>query len=249
MHSQNALTTIEITGYIFFEDASPVHQREGTDPQRCMNTPPVKLLKEEQASSTYFSTEDAMTISRIRLHSSNLATFTFEFFHRLNIIPGQAAVLDFTSFLGASPYRHMAPESPNLVNNDRLRTWTSVADGVGTTFSLTMRLKPGGAVTGALFNIANKLSAVRPELPADPHPLGLSATLLGTAGDFSLEPPDPHEDAKIVDTGEPEQMSVQRKVPMKLLWIAGEIGITPFLAMLIPSYFADVIEAAAHEVT
>jgi hypothetical protein len=128
MHSQNALTTIEIAGYIFIEDALPVRQCEGTDPQRStMYAPPVKLLKEEQASSTYFSTEDAMTISRIRLHSS-------------------------TSFLGASPYRHMAPESPNLVNDDRIRTWTiswssswtSVADGVGTTFSLTMRLKPGG---------------------------------------------------------------------------------------------------------
>jgi hypothetical protein len=69
MPSQNALTTIEITGYIFIEDALPVRQREGTDPQRSMHAPPVKLLREEQASSTYFSTEDAMhvTLSRIRL--------------------------------------------------------------------------------------------------------------------------------------------------------------------------------------
>jgi ferredoxin-NADP reductase len=64
-------------------------------------------------------------------------------------------------------------------------------------------------------------------------------------------------------------MSVQRKVPMKLFWVAGGIGITPFLAMLIPSYSAEheitlllfsrepdvmlsllssAIEAAAHEV-
>lgn len=279
MPSQNALTTIEITGYIFIEDALPVRQHEGTDPQRSMYAPPVKLLREEQASSTYFSTEDAMhvTLSRIRLHSSNLATFTFESPHKLNIVPGQAAVLDFTSFLGASPYRHMAPESPNLVNDDRIRTWTiswssswtSVADGVGTTFSLTMRLKPGGAVTGALFDIANKLSGVRLELLEDSRPLGLSVTLLGIAGDFGLEPPGPHEGAKIVDTGEAEQMSVQRRVPMKLLWVAGGIGITPFLAMLIPSYSAEyeitlllssrepdvilsllssAIEAAAHEV-
>ncbi|KIK34494.1 hypothetical protein CY34DRAFT_812848 [Suillus luteus UH-Slu-Lm8-n1] len=246
MPSQNALTTIEITGYIFIEDALPVRQQE--------YSPPVKLLKEEQASSTYFSTEDAMhvTLSRIRLHSSNFATFTFESPNRLNIIPGQAAILDFTSFLGASPYRHMAPESPNLARR-----------------SLTMRLKPGGAVTGALFNIANKLSAVCPELLEDSRPLGLSVTLLGIAGDFGLEPLDPHEGTRIVETGEAEQMSVQRKVTMKLLWIAGRIGITPFLAMLIPSYSAEyeitlllssrepdvilsllsgAIEAAAHKV-
>lgn len=279
MPSQNALTTIEITGYIFIEDALPVRQREGTDPQRSMYSPPVKLLKEEQASSTYFSTEDAIhvTLSRIRLHSSDLATFTFESPHKLNIIPGQAAILDFTSLLGASSYRHMASESPNSVNDDRIRTWTvswcsswtSVADGVGTAFSLTMRLKPGGAVTGALFSIANKLSAVRSELLEDSRPLGLNVTLFGIAGDFGLEPPDPHEGAKIADTREEEQMSVQKNVPKKLLWIAGGIGITPFLAMLIPSYSAeyeitlllstrepdvmlsllsDAIEAAGHEV-
>lgn len=279
MPSQNALTTIEVTGYIFIEDALPVRQREGTDPQRSMYAPPVKLLKEEQASSTYFSTEDAIhvTLSRIKLHSSNLATFTFESPHKLNIIPGQAAILDFTSFLGASPYKHMAPESPNLVNDDRIRTWTiswcsswtSVADGVGTKFSLTMRLKPDGAVTGALFSIANKLSEVRPELLEDSRPLGLSVTLLGIAGDFVLEPTDPHEGAKIAVTREGEQSSVQRNVPNKLLWIAGGIGITPFLAMLISSYSAEyeitlllstrdpdvmlsllsnAIEVAAHEV-
>jgi NAD(P)H-flavin reductase len=279
MPSQNALTTIEITGYIFIEDALPVRQREGTDPQRSMYAPPVKLLKEEQASSTYFSTEDAIhvTLSRIKLHSSDLATFTFESPHKLNIIPGQAAILDFTSLLGALPYMHMASENPNLVNDDRIRTWTiswcnswtSATDGVGTTFSLTMRLKPGGAVTGALFTIANKLSEVRSELLEDSRPLGLSVTLLGISGDFFLEPTDPHEGAKVAVTREEEQTSVQKKDPKKLLWVAGGIGITPFLAMLIPSYSAEyeitlllstrepdvmlsllsnVIEAAAHEV-
>ncbi|KAG1781242.1 hypothetical protein EV702DRAFT_1075027 [Suillus placidus] len=281
MPSQNALTTIEMTGYIFIEDALPFRQREGTEPQRSLYAPPVKLLKEEQASSTYFSTDDTIhaTLSHIKLHSSDLATFTFEYPHKLNVIPGQAAILNFTSFLGASPYRHMAPENPNLVNDDRIRTWTiswcsswtSVADGVGTTFSLTMRLKPGGAVTGALFSIANKLSSVRPELLEDPRPLGLGVTLVGIVGDFVLESIDPHEGAKIAVTREEEQTSVQKNAPRRLLWIAGGIGITPFLAMLsgISSYSAEyeitlllstrepdvmlsllsnAIEATAHEV-
>ncbi|KAG2046130.1 hypothetical protein BDR06DRAFT_899757 [Suillus hirtellus] len=251
MPSQDVLTTIEITGYIFIEDALPVRQREGTEPQRSPYAPPVKLLKEEQASSTYFSTEDTIraTLSRIELHSSDLVTFTFESPHKLNIIPGQAAILNFTSFLGASPYKHMAPENPNLVNDDRIRTWTiswcsswtSVADGVSTTFSLTMRLKPGGAVTGALFDIANKLSAVRPELLEDSRPLGLNVTLVGIAGGFVLEPTDPHENTEIVVSREEEQMSVQKNTPRRLLWIAGGIGITPFLAMLsgIPLYSAE----------
>ncbi|KAG2032733.1 hypothetical protein BDR03DRAFT_873388 [Suillus americanus] len=281
MPSQNALTTIEMTGYIFIEDALPVRQGEGTEPQRSLYAPPVKLLKEEQASSTYFSTEDAIhaTLSRIQLHSSDIATFTFESPHKLKIIPGQAAVLDFTSFLGASPYRHMAAENPNSVNDDRIRTWTiswcsswkSVADGAGTSFSLTMRLKPGGAITGALFDIANKLSSVRPELLEDSRPLGLSVTLVGIVGDFVLEPTGPHEGPKIAVTREEEPISVHKNAPRKLLWIAGGIGITPFLAMLsdVPSHFTEyeitlllstrepdvmlsllsnAIEAAAHEI-
>ncbi|KAG0696440.1 hypothetical protein DFH29DRAFT_950966 [Suillus ampliporus] len=246
MPSQNALTTIEITGYIFIEDALPVRQRGGTEPQRSMYAPPVKMLKEEQASSTYFSTEDTIhaTLSRIELHSPDLATFTFESPHKLDVIPGQAAILDFTSFLGALPYRHMAAENPNSVNDDRIRTWTvsrcsswaSVEDGGGTTFSLTMRLKPGGAVTGALFGIANKLAALRPEFLEDSRSLGLNVRLVGIAGEFTLEPPEPGEGARAHGPQE-EQASICKNAPRKLLWIAGGIGITPFLAMLsdIPS--------------
>ncbi|OJA18331.1 hypothetical protein AZE42_12358 [Rhizopogon vesiculosus] len=227
MPSQNTLTAIEVTGYTFVEDALPVRQREGTVSQMSPYTPPVKLLKEEQTSSTFFNNEDNIhtTLSRIELHTSDLATFTFECPHKIDIIPGQAAILDFTSFLGASPYRHMAPENPTLVNDDRIRTWTvsrcsswtSVEDGGNTTFSLTMRLKPGGAITGALFSIANKLAELRPALLTDTRPLGLGARLVGIAGDFILESPKDY---------------ICANAPRRLLWIAGGIGITPFLAML-----------------
>jgi NAD(P)H-flavin reductase len=236
MPSQNALTTIQVTGYTFIEDALPVRQREGTRPQMSPYTPPVKLLIEEQTSSTYFSNEDNVHVklSCIELHSSDLATFTFESPHKIDIIPGQAAILDFTSLFGASSYRHMAPENPTSVNDDRIRTWTAsrcsswapVEDGGSMTFSLTMRLKPGGAITEALFGIVRKLAELRPEFLADSRPLGLSARLVGIVGDFTLEPQDPIECAKVAIT------SVHSNAPKRLLWIAGGIGITPFLAML-----------------
>jgi len=231
MPRQNVLTTIEITGYTFIEDALPVRQREGTEAQMSPYAPPTKLLKEEQTSSTYFSSDDDIhaTLSRIELHSSDLATFSFESSHRISIIPGQAAVLDFTSFLGASPYRHMASENPAVVNDDRIRTWTvsrcsswTFAEDRGSnTFSLTVRLKHGGAITGALFSVANKLAELRPEFLTDSRPLGLNVRLVGIVGDFTLSC-DPQE----------EQESVLMNTPRRLLWIAGGIGITPFLAML-----------------
>ncbi|OAX41825.1 hypothetical protein K503DRAFT_848151 [Rhizopogon vinicolor AM-OR11-026] len=242
MPSQDTLTAIEVTGYTFVEDALPVRQRESTVSQMSPYAPPVKLLKEEQAFSTFFNNEDNIhtTLSHIELHTSDLATFTFEYPYRIDIIPGQAAILDFTSFLGASPYRHMAPENPTLVNDDRIRTWTvsrcsswtSVEDGGSTTFSLTMRLKPGGAITGALFSIADKLAELRPELLTDTRPLGLGAKLIGIAGDFILESPNPHEGAKVAITCDLHEDYVCTNAPRRLLWIAGGIGITPFLAML-----------------
>src|SRR6267154_2183284 len=102
------------------------------------------------------------------------------------------------------------------------------------TFSLTMRLKPGGTFTGALFSIADKLAELCPEFLEDSCPLWLSVRLVGIAGDFTLEPQGPC-DAKACDPQE-AQASV-RNTRRKLLWIAGGIGITPFLAMLygIPS--------------
>lgn len=246
MPSQNALTTIEITGYTFIEDALPVRQREGTESQLSPYTPPAKLLREEQASATYFGEEDNVhvTLSRIELHSFDLATFTFESPHKIDIIPGQAAILDFTSFLGTSTYRHMAPENPTLVNDDRIRTWTvsrcsswtlvEDGDGESMTFSLTMRLKPGGAITGALFSITNKLAELHPEVLADSRPLRLSIRLVGIAGEFTLEPPNLHEGAKVAITHNPQEelASIRTNTPRRLLWIAGGIGLTPFLAML-----------------
>jgi hypothetical protein len=94
------------------------------------------------------------------------------------------------------------------------------------TFSLTMRLKPGGAITEALFSIARKLAELRPEFLADSRPLGLSARLVGIVGDSTLEPRDPIDCAEVAIT------SVHSNAPKRLLWIAGGIGITPFLAML-----------------
>jgi ferredoxin-NADP reductase len=77
-----------------------------------------------------------------------------------------------------------------------------------------MREKEGGAVTGALFNVARRVHQMgRDELLEDSTPIALEAEFVGIDGTFVLP-----------EGGEENTL--------KLLWIAGGIGVTPFLAML-----------------
>ncbi|KAF8548266.1 hypothetical protein OG21DRAFT_1449355 [Imleria badia] len=245
MPRTNALTSIHVTGYILVEDALPVRQKPGTQVQRSPYSPPIRLLAEEITSS-YFVDDlqetPMVTLARIEVHSHDIATFTFESPTHVNVIPGQAAVLDFKSFVGALPYQHMAAENPTSVNDDRIRTWTvsgssrwagsfsgSTDEGASAgplSLMLTMRHKPGGVVTGALFAIAGQLGKFRPELLKDARPLQLSVPLVGIAGDFMLP--------TVVDacaSGNREESSTYGGT-RKWLWAAGGIGVTPFLAML-----------------
>lgn len=234
MPFQNILTMLYVTGYVFIKDCLPVRQRPGTEVTRSPYSPPIKLLREEvpEGSQTLFDSVQ-VTLTRIEVHSDDLATFSWETDKEVEIEPGQTAILDFTSLVGGAGYNHMAAWKPSAVNDDRIRTWTissaHVAGGdahagrklKGTTrtFDLTMREKPGGAVTTALFVIARKLTELKPEVLMDTRPLELRVKLVGIAGEFTL--PSPlllHPTTTIT--------------PRSFLWIAGGIGITPFISML-----------------
>ncbi|KAI3615296.1 oxidoreductase fad nad-binding protein [Moniliophthora roreri] len=219
MALQNQLTKIYVTGFVFVEDALTVRQRPGTLPERSPYSPPIKFLIEESSNLKLFGDVSPKTVlSRIELHSSTIATFTWESSRELEIKPGQAVILDLTPFLGSMRYQHMAPQKPSSVNDDRIRTWTVSSAhiaGATRTFSLTIKLKPGGAVTTALFSIAHKLLEVKPEILDDARPLELSVGVLGVTGEFGL----------------PDIDATPSKVK-KFLWISGGIGITPFLSML-----------------
>ncbi len=233
MPRQNVLTRLKISGYVFVRDALPVRQRPGSGVERSPYSPPVKLLAEEIQNNPGAPTsfDDVLaTVSRMEILSPTLAHFTFETSQPVVIQPGQAAILDFSDLLGSQAYSHMAPGAESSLNDDRVRTWTVssahvnvAADGAGgvcaaptTTFDLTMRLKDGGLVTGALFAIARQVREKMPHLMARSRELGLSARLVGISGAFTLPP----------------LVSSSGDAPPKFLWIAGGIGITPFLSML-----------------
>ncbi|KAI0344408.1 hypothetical protein BDW22DRAFT_1371479 [Trametopsis cervina] len=217
MPRQNALTELYPTGFVLVRDALPVRQRPGTEPERSPYSPPIRLLAEESpdGASMLFDKNSVATLVRVQMHSSDLATFTWETSRAVHVRPGQTAVLDFSELVGAPRYAHMAPTNPTSVNDDRIRTWTISSAHLspeGTkTFDLTMREKPGGTVTGALFTIARKIATSSgPNLLNDLRPIALEAKLVGIAGSFTFRESKPHAS----------------------LWLAGGIGVTPFMSML-----------------
>ncbi|KAF7357898.1 putative PNPOx domain-containing protein [Mycena venus] len=233
MPFQKTLTTVYATGYTLVRDALPVRQRNGTSPEGSPYSPPIRLLAEEAPAVALLNKAEHATalLSRVDLHSSSIATFTWESSVDLHINPGQAIIMDMSPLVGVPAYRHMAPGQPTSVNDDSIRTWTvSSRSSDPRSFSLTMREKPGGAVTGPLFTIARKLAELRPEALVDSRPLQLRVGIVGVTGDFIL--PSESSSSSISDAELGLMVPLTAPSVRKMLWVAGGIGLTPFLSML-----------------
>lgn len=221
MRRQRVLTTVTTTGYTFVRDALPLRQDPSVPAEKSPYSPPIKLLNEEASSAPlqYFA-DTRVTLTKVDLLSQDLGVFRFEIQGEgVEILPGQSIALDFTDFVGPQQYAHMNPGKPISLNDDRIRTWTvssAHVDGKTQSFELTMREKPGGLVTGALFTVVRKLKESMPHVMDDCRVLGMVVRLVGVAGDFVLPP--------IQDS--------PTAVGKRLLFVAGGIGITPFLSML-----------------
>ncbi|KAL5343904.1 hypothetical protein BJX70DRAFT_352033 [Aspergillus crustosus] len=217
MSRHASLTVLETTGYSLIRDALPVRQRIKTTVARSPYSPKVKYLNEEAAAQSDLSAGHKAHLNSAVQLSDDLAVFRFAVVSKsgapaLRIRPGQAIVLDFMDWLGPPAYKHMADSAPGSINDDRVRTWTVSSAHEGgdvTEFELTMREMKGGAVTGALFDILR-------EQPENERGGRVSFTrkpvvaeIVGVTGDF------------VLDDNE-----------INVFWVAGGIGITPFLAML-----------------
>ena len=230
MPRQNVVTALYVTGYVLVANALPVRQREGASVGRSPYSPPIRYLAEEKGkdSETVFDNAHA-TLAKIEILSNSLARFWFETSDLVKIIPGQAAVLGFQELLGKATYAHMAPGNETSINDDRIRTWTvssahgdAISGGRTSRFAITMREQLGGLVTGALFSIARQASLHMPDILEDTRKLGMKIPLIGITGEFTL-----------------------REGREKMLWIAGGIGVTPFLSML--EVMSKVQEKRKHE--
>lgn len=211
-----SIMTLKATGYTLVRDALPVRQQPGTFVERSPYSPKIKYLVEEMGSEASSSESHKARLQEAIQLSSDLAIFKFKVTTDsgapgLKMRPGQAIALDFMDWMGPPRYQHMADSAPESINDDRVRTWTvsSAHEGQNATcFELTMRKMPGGAVTGALFSILenNPANQVGHSVKLDGSAY---AEIVGITGDFFM-----------------------RSDKLNVLWVAGGIGITPFLAML-----------------
>lgn len=215
MSRHAAITVVKVTGFTFVKDALPFRQQFDTHVERSPYSPKIKYLVEETRAESNETGARKAELKSVTQLSGDLAVFKFSVHphdgaRKLRIRPGQAIVLDFMNWMGPPQYQHMSNDKPSLLNDDRVRTWTvskvDDADDVSW-FELTMREVKGGSVTGALFDIVRKSKVVYGSSSTPNR--AVVADMVGVTGDFYLG-----------ETG------------VNALWVAGGIGITPFLAML-----------------
>ena len=213
------LTRIQVTGAVFVK--AGLNLRLTSDEQYSPYNPPVKYLKSELAQMghvTAVQTSEPVkaTLVSVQAHSQSISTFTFQLSSPIEQgLPGGFGVFDFSGLLDTG-YRHMDEVNPQMVNEDYVRTWTLSSvpafDAEKNMFhptnqvAVTVKRKPGGIISNFLHEHAGKL--IEQNLQVD---------FKGAGAGFSCFTPSPEEFAP--------------SVPSKMLWIAGGVGITPFMAM------------------
>ncbi|CUH41245.1 pyridoxamine 5'-phosphate oxidase family protein [Ruegeria atlantica] len=214
------LTRIKVTGAVFVADG--LNLKLTSEEQFSPYNPPVKLLRQEleQMGHSAMPYDDAAAISATlvstQVLSDNIKTFTFKLSSPVNApLPGGFGVFDFSGILDVG-YSHMNEANPQLVNEDYIRTWTLSSapryDPKFNTFrgtdhvNVTVKRKPGGLASNVLHDNADK--HIDRNLPVVFKGAGAGFSCFAEGHDGT--PP---------------------SVPPKMLWIAGGVGITPFMSM------------------
>lgn len=218
------LTQIRITGAVYVEGG--VNLAMTATEQLSPYNPPLRYLQQEleqmgRADLSSIADEQGISASLVALEqlTSSVSTFTFALSRSIDVpLPGGFAVFDFSQLI-QSQYRHMDEMNPQSVNDDYIRTWTlsSSADFNSENNSfcavqqikITVKRKPGGLIS----NFLHDNGCHNEQLCNEPMKVNFKGTGVG----FSC--------FNKVQSGElPE-------VPDKMLWLAGGVGITPFMAM------------------
>lgn len=215
MPNMNIVSTICVTGFSFVENAIPL--RETGPSERSPYSPPVCYLAEEKPPSVSFA-DITLNLIKTRVLDDTLMTLTFESSRPVEINASQNCVLELSEFLRKRSHVLLDwEEDESTVNDDCVRTWTvstPPAPDTPCTLSLTMRAIKGGLITPILYQLARSVDPQLTGEEIDVAGLKVCARLRGVGGDLPVPEP-----LAACDGGR------------RLLWIAGGIGITPFLSL------------------
>jgi len=208
------VTRVKVTGYTYVEQGLNLI---ATESHPSPYNPPLKYLTSELSKYGKIPPDTTQEIHLVHSEkeSSTITTFTFELPEgkTVNYVPGQHAILDFSAE-NSNGYRHMADEAPQSLNDDFIRSWTissvpEIDPGTGkylpsTKFSCTIKNKYGGAVSPMLHRWAKQRH----------RHSELNIKFIGVEGAFTC-------------------FDACHNLKRDKLWfIAGGVGITPFLSML-----------------
>lgn len=213
------VTRLKITGAVLIKGALNLK----LDSEELMSpyNPPLQYLKEElesvgaerEITLRTESTSITATLKSVTHLTTTISTFNFELSAPISQpLPSGFGVFDFSKILDGG-YQHMNDANPQSLNDDFIRTWTlSSAPAFdpnrkniepANELSITVKRKPNGLISPFLHHCAAKRTAIQVDLK-------------GTGEGFGCFEPTP--------SGKPS-------VPRKMLWVAGGVGITPFLSM------------------
>ncbi|GAB5438105.1 MAG: hypothetical protein FalmKO_32300 [Falsiruegeria mediterranea] len=220
MPRANLLTRIKVTGAVCVSGG--LNLKLVSQEELSPYNPPVNYLRAELAQKGHaietcdVATPLTATLVATKPLSSSISTFEFALSEAIKTpLPGGFGVFDFSGLVDAG-YSHMNETNPQLVNEDHVRTWTLSSapnfDAENNKFyhadqvSVTVKRKSGGLMSNVLHANADKM--ITHKLPVQ---------FKGTGAGFSCFP-------ELAEGKVPE-------FPAKMLWIAGGVGITPFMAM------------------
>ncbi|WP_229801468.1 pyridoxamine 5'-phosphate oxidase family protein [Tateyamaria omphalii] len=220
MPRASLLTRIKVTGAVFVKGG--LNLKLTSQERFSPYNPPIKYLRRELEQMGHAtvaqSNDDAITAKLVstRALSDSIKTFNFELSKPINApLPGGFGVFDFSDVLDVG-YNHMNEANPQLINEDYVRTWTLSSapsyDAKTNSFhainrvSVTVKRKPGGLISNVLHNNIADLTTQKPPVE-----------FKGTGTGFTCF--------------SPSAAGLPPNIPSKMLWIAGGVGITPFMAM------------------
>lgn len=219
MPRTSLLTRIKVTGAVLVNEGLNLKLTSGE--RLSPYNPPVRLLRhelEQMGHAPLAEGKEAIsaTLASTQTLSDSIRTFNFRLSSPIAApLPGGFGVFDFSGLLDRG-YSHMNEATPQLVNEDFVRTWTLSSapqfDRNTNEFrptdhvSVTIKRKPGGLLSNVLHDNAHTLIANT-----------LPVAFKGTGAGFTCFAKGPN--------GTPAT------VPPKMLWIAGGVGITPFMSM------------------
>ncbi|KAF9218461.1 hypothetical protein BS17DRAFT_791330 [Gyrodon lividus] len=216
MPTVNAVTTIYATGFSFVEKAMPLREVLDTA-ERSPYSPPICYLSEEESPTVPYD-DVTLTLVRTRVHNDTLATFTFETSRPIEVRASQNCVLDLSNFLRERCHELLEwTGGAREQGDDCVRTWTVSSPPTPAsprTLSLTIRAIQDGLITPILHQVAQNADPKRECKDVDVSALEIVTHLRGVGGDLPVPEP-----LAACDGGR------------RLLWIAGGVGLTPFLSL------------------